>query len=498
MSLLISDRWAPGQGPVFASHDPATQGMVWQGGAATTAQVNAAVAAARAAGPAWQRRTFRERLVIAQGFAAELDAHRQELAALISREVGKPRWESLTEVASMVNKVAISAAAYETRTGESEDRLADAVAQVRHRPHGVMAVFGPYNFPGHLPNGHLVPALLAGNTVVFKPSEAAPAVGEWVVRAWQRAGLPNGVLNLVQGGRAVGVALSHAPIDGLLFTGSYPTGVQLHRQFAGRPEVMLALELGGNNPLVAWGVADLDAAALLVVQSAYLSAGQRCTCARRLIVDQHQGAPLVTRLLAWLDGLHIAPWDAEPPPFYGPVVHQAAATRLLAQQQRWLDAGAVPLRPMNRVFGDDRPFLSPGLLDITNAQPDADLADEEIFGPLLLVQRVPTFEAAIATANRTRFGLSAGLLADNPDLWAQFLAEIRAGVVNWNRPLTGASSRAPFGGVGASGNHRPSAYYAADYCAYPLASLIAERATVPATLPLGLTPPPDAAPEIAP
>ncbi len=483
MSLFIGDQWLTGKSEPFSSVNPADDQTVWWGNSASRDQVEAAVHAARTAFSGWAALSFEQRFAIAQGFVAELEAHREELAALISREVGKPRWESLTEVTSMINKVTVSAMAYHARSGETVEAVAEATARLVHRPHGVLAVLGPYNFPGHLPNGHIVPALLAGNTLVFKPSEVTPAVGEWMVRAWQRAGVPNGVLNLVQGGRDTGVALANSDIDGLLFTGSYTTGVQLHRQFAGRPEVLLALEMGGNNPLIVWETNDLSAAALLVVQSAFLSAGQRCTCARRLIVaDDETGQAFVAQLLQWMDRLRVGPWDADPPPFMGPVIHQQAAQSLLAQQQQWLDLGARPLRLMTRCTSDDAPFLRPGLIEVTGLT----IPDEEAFGPLLQLIRVPNFATAIRCANQTRFGLSAGLISDNATLWNEFSQQIRAGVVNWNRPLTGASSRAPFGGVGWSGNHRPSALYAADYCAYPVASLMDNAPKLPTNLPLGI------------
>lgn len=163
-----------------------------------------------------------------------LEEHKQSLAETISRETGKPRWETLTEIQAMIGKVGISLQAYQTRTGFSQTAMADGASVLRHRPHGVLAVFGPYNFPGHLPNGHIVPALLAGNCVVFKPSELTPLTAEETLKLWLQAGLPDGVINLVQGGRETGEALAaSADIDGLLFTGSAGTGYHLHRQLAG-------------------------------------------------------------------------------------------------------------------------------------------------------------------------------------------------------------------------------------------------------------------------
>jgi succinylglutamic semialdehyde dehydrogenase len=384
----------------------------------------------------------------------------------------------------MIGKVAISIGAYYARTGESRQDVSGGQSVLRHRPHGVLAVFGPYNFPGHLPNGHIVPALLAGNTLVFKPSELTPLCGDMVVRIWTEAGLPPGVLNLIQGASETGKALvGHSEIDGLLFTGSAPTGQLLHQQLAGQPQKILALEMGGNNPLIIGEVSDLEAVVYTVLQSAYLSAGQRCTCARRLLVPQNQGGDtLIEKLIEAVKQIKVGAPDDEDEPFMGPVISETAADQLLAAQQRLQALGGEIRVPMIK----GKPgtgFVSPGLIDLTGvSQPP----DEEYFGPLLAVIRYGKFDDAISIANDTRFGLSAGLLSDSRAQYERFFQSIRAGIVNWNRPLTGASSAAPFGGIGISGNHRPSAFYAADYCAYPVASLEAETLQLPGQLAPGI------------
>jgi succinylglutamic semialdehyde dehydrogenase len=414
-----------------------------------------------------------------------LRSHADELARCIGEETGKPLWESATEVTSMVNKVAISIQSYRERTGEKSGPLADATAVLRHKPHGVVAVFGPYNFPGHLPNGHIVPALLAGNAVIFKPSELTPKVAELTVKCWIEAGLPAGVLNLLQGARETGVALAGNPgIDGLFFTGSSRTGNLLHQQFAGRPDKILALEMGGNNPLVVDQVQDVDAAVYTIIQSSFISAGQRCTCARRLLVPQGAwGDALLARLVTVAGNIKIGAFDAQPAPFMGSVISLAAAQHLMQAQQQLIAKGAKSLLAMTQPQADAA-LLTPGILDVSAV---ADRPDEEFFGPLLQVIRYSDFDAAIAEANATQYGLAAGLLSDSAERYQQFLIESRAGIVNWNKQLTGAASSAPFGGVGASGNHRASAYYAADYCAYPVASLESETLALPASLTPGVS-----------
>lgn len=482
--LLINGEWLAGEGSEFTSTDPARNQAVWRGRGADASQVHAAVMAARAAFPAWARRPFEERLAIAQRFSELLEENKEDMALAMSQDTGKPVWETRTEVGAMIGKVAISERAYHERTGVVENPMPGGKAFIRHRPHGVVAVFGPYNFPGHLPNGHIVPALLAGNTVVFKPSEMTPLVAEKTMQLWQQAGIPDGVINLVQGLVETGKALSSDDqIDGLFFTGSSTTGKLLHDQFGGRPEKILALEMGGNNPLIVKDVANIDGAVHDILQSAFISSGQRCTCARRLFIENStNGDAILERLVAATKKIRVGDYEADPAPFMGAMISAPAAAGMVKAQQDLIALGGKVLVEMNQPEAD-KGFVTPGIIDVTDASP---LPDEEHFGPLLKVYRYDSLDAAIEEANNTSFGLSAGLLADDRNVYDDFLLRIRAGIVNWNKPITGASSAAPFGGIGASGNHRASAYYAADYCAYPVASVEAESVQMPEKLAPGL------------
>ncbi|MFL6735504.1 MAG: succinylglutamate-semialdehyde dehydrogenase [Sphingomonas sp.] len=453
------------------SINPATGEEVWSG---TSGDAAAEVAAARAAWPAWAAHSHAFRIEAVRRFANVVRAKENDFAELIARETGKPLWEARTEVGAVINKVQISVDAYAERTPsrKMEAALGNRVA-VRHKQHGVLAVLGPYNFPAHLPNGHIVPALIAGNSLVFKPSEKTPGTGEFLVRCFHEAGVPEGALRLLIGGPDEGRALAGQPgIDGLLFTGSARAGSALHKQFADTPHKILALELGGNNPLVVWRTKDVEAAAVIAVQSAYLTAGQRCTAARRLIVEDGEEGPLIDAITSLADRLIVDQPFADPQPFMGPVIDNAAADHV---QEQWLNLmmkGAKPLRRLDRPFAE-RPYLTPALIDVTDAK---DRPDEEIFGPVLQIIRVKDFDAAIDEANNTRFGLAASLIGGSPEMYDKFWANVRAGVINWNKPTNGAPSNAPFGGIGTSGNHRPSAFYAADYCAYPVTSSEADRA----------------------
>lgn len=471
---FIGGRWLKGSGAAFASIAPADGVEIWTGAEAAAVEVEAAVAAARHAFPAWRHRPIEERIALVRAFAKLVEARKGDMAAVISRSTGKPLWDAATEAAAMVGKAELSVKAYNERTPVKEAPSGAFTARISHHPHGVMAVLGPFNFPGHLPNGHIMPSLIAGNTVIFKPSEQTPEVAEFTVRLWEEAGIPPGVVNLLQGARGPAELLvAHEQVDGVLFTGGVPAGRAIHRALGGRPEKIVALELGGNNPLVVWDAADAEAAARLIVKSAYITSGQRCTCARRLIVRSGQaGDATIGALTRLIDRLVVAMPDAQSQPFMGPMISARAADAVLASQAEWLRAGGVAIREARRL-DIGQAFVSPGLIDVTavNAR-----KDEEVFGPLLQVIRVADFDSALKEANNTRFGLAAGLISDDPKLFEQFEAEVRAGVLNWNRQTTGASGAAPFGGVGQSGNHRPAGYYAADYSAWPMASLISAGA----------------------
>lgn len=476
----INGQWIDGDGTPIAALDPATEQTIWTGHAADKETVDQAVMAAKQAFPKWSQMELDERIQYLEKFGEALLEAKPHLAEAISQSTGKPLWESNTEVDSMINKIPISIEAFHARCPILTRTQSHGQLVTTHRAHGVMAVLGPFNFPGHLPNGHIVPALLAGNTIVFKPSELAPLVAELTLQCWHTCHLPEGVLNMVQGKKETGQLLSNHPnIDGLLFTGSWQTGRELSEIMAKTPYKILALEMGGNNALIIGEISDFHAAAYLTVQSAFLSAGQRCSCARRLIVPKgHLGDQFLNALVEMMKTIQVGAYTDAIEPFMGPVISKQAADRLLAVQKALIDAGARPLFPLTKLPKGEA-FLSPGLLDVTAV---ANRPDEEYFGPFLQLIRVDNFAQAIEEANRTHYGLVAGLLSDRQEEYQTFFKTAKAGIINWNMPLTGASSAAPFGGIGRSGNNRPSAFYAADYCAYPIASMTSNQLSPPSKI----------------
>lgn len=469
----IDGQWRDGDGEWFEKTNPSSGETSWSGSAASNDQVGLAIESAHKAQRAWAQLPQHDRTTVLEKYAEEVTKRSDAIAAAISSDMGKTQWEAKGEAAAMAGKVAISIKAQVERAGTAYNEAAFGSTHLTHRPHGVMAVFGPFNFPGHLPNGHIVPALLAGNACVFKPSELAPSVAEVMVEAFEAAGLPAGLLNVVQGGRDTGAALLDGDINGLLFTGSATTGLFFHKHFAGRPEVILALEMGGNNPLIIWDPADIESAADIAAQSSFLTTGQRCSCARRVILPTGRwGDEVVDAIVARAKKLKIG--DAsEEDAFMGPLVSEQAAQNATDFQMMLSKRGGKSLRRLKRMERGGG-FVTAGVIDITDAR---DVPDEELFGPLMQIIRVDNFDEAIARANDTRFGLSGGLVSDDDALWLRAHRDMKAGILNRNRPTAGASGAMPFGGPGLSGNFRPGAYYAADYCAWPQASQVSDKAT---------------------
>ncbi len=482
----IDGKWIPGMGSVFEGVNPATGEVIWKGRAAGPAQVDTAFDAARRAFKDWGFRPVEDRIEFCRAFAKKLETYKDKLVFSLSRDTGKMPWDARNEITAMIGKIELSIQAYMERTGLKSGEAAGAKYALKHKPHGVVAVFGPYNFPAHLPNGHIVPALIAGNTIIFKPSEHTPLMSEEIVKVWDEIGLPAGVLNLVQGERETGkLVASHPDLDGLFFTGSSATGKILHQQFADTPQRILALELGGNNPLVIWDAKDHKASAYHAIQSAFMTTGQRCTCARRIIIEQGAGGDaFVETFVEMAKSLKIGAATDTPEPYMGPIISNREADKLVAAHEMLTDIGGTSLLPLKRL-NDDLPFVSPGIVDMTKHR--RQMPDQEYFGPLTQIIRVESFGEAMAEANRTQFGLSSAIFTDDAKRFDQFAREIRAGLVNWNRPTTGNTGLLPFGGAGISGNHRPSGYYAADYCAYPVSSNMIEALTVPTQVTPGIT-----------
>jgi succinylglutamic semialdehyde dehydrogenase len=439
--------------------------------------IDLAVSAAREAYSSWRKRPIGERAELLRKYQAAIKQREEELAEIIAREVGKPLWEAKGEVATMVNKVDVtineSMAMIEDR--ELPKIMENTVGRYRYRPHGVMAVIGPFNFPGHLPNGHIVPALLTGNTVVFKPSEKAPLVGQIMAEMFQEAGLPAGVFNLLQGEREVGRRLCvHEGVDGVLFTGSYEVGTRIKQDTLQQHWKLLALEMGGKNPAIVWDDADRDLAVHEILVGAYVTAGQRCSATSRIIVQRKLLDSFVERFHAAAKTFTIGyPLDN---PFMGPLVEQGSVDRYMKFLGIASREGCeIVMRGKALELPKKGNYVTPSICLIKDSSLEATkksiYQQTELFSPNVAILGVDTLEEALAQANSTQYGLVASVFSASSEVYEKCWESLQMGLINWNKATIGASSKLPFGGLKKSGNHFPTALMATRYCTFPVASL---------------------------
>jgi succinylglutamic semialdehyde dehydrogenase len=444
-------------------------------------EVAAAVARARRAFPAWRDGGFEARARILRRFRDLAREGAEELAQLIAREMGKALWDARAEAALIASKVDLT---LEHGMGFVAPIEPGGGARAEHLPRGVLGVLGPFNFPAHLPNGHIVPALATGNSVVFKPSDLTPASADWMARVWRRAGLPEGALEIVHGRAETGRALAlHPGVDGVLFTGSYGVGRALAEAMLSQPGKLLALEMGGKNAIVVLADADLELAVAESALSICATTGQRCSCASRLFVERSVLPEFSERLLRVLRGVRSGP-PLESGVFMGPLVSLAAHARLLRYRALAAEAGGERLLAVDP--GRPAPFAGAGLVRFDSLKQEHSYQREEIFGPEAALYPIDDLDQAIAAVNDSDFGLVASVMTRDRARFEHCIPRVRTGLLNWNRGTIGASGRLPFGGLRRSGNDRPAGIHATLYCTLPQARLEFAGGFDPASLPPGM------------
>ena len=447
--------------------------------------VDAAVDAARRAWPDWRDCASEQRAALLRRFAETLRAEAETLARVIAREIGKPLWEARTEVAAMVSKIEITLGpGLELVREQSFESAPGQLARWRHHARGVAAVLGPFNFPGHLVHGHVVPALATGNTVVIKPSEQAAATGQLYAELAARSGFPAGVLNTIQGDGATGAALAaHADVDAVLFTGSWAVGRRILEATLDQPWKIVALEMGGKNGALVAADADLDAAARAIAFGATVTCGQRCSATSRVFAERGATEPFVDRLVRLLGGLRIG-YPLDPHVFMGPLISHAARERHARALELAAREGAERLLDGGPCEGPRRGhYTRPSLHRIAALSRTSRYQREEHFCPDVFVHEVDSIEAGIEALNATDYGLVGSVFSRSRASYERVARECRLGLLNWNAATVGASGRLPFGGVGHSGNDRPAGVTAAAYCTYPVASVELPEPGAPARWP---------------
>ncbi len=493
-SDLIGGKFVPIPGEDIRSINPAHPDQTPWAGAPQIGHVDEAIIAARKAlhADAWAGLLAHERYAMLRRYADLAKERAGALAELICDETGKAWWEATAEAGAIADKVAITLDEAPQMGLSRVSRIKLQLSETRQgiaafRPHGVMAVVGPFNFPAHLANGHIVPALAMGNTVVFKPSDKTPGVGQFMAELFHDAGFPAGVVNVVQGGADVASRLvSASGVDGVLFTGSWPVGRRVLEANLDRPGRIIALEMGGNNPAVVMADANLRQAAIECVRAGFATTGQRCTCTRRFIVHQSiadRFLRAVTKAVESLTlgdprGLGDGPPAGRTPVFMGPIIREESRRAALDFQAALQRAGGrIVIESRATEHASRGYYITPGLVRVERFTLSEDPAtdpgcDMEVFGPIVRMSTCRDLNDAIDQANATRYGLAASIFTTSEDASKRFLRACRAGCVNVNTGTAGASSKLPFGGLGHSGNHRPAGSFSLDYCAYPVASMI--------------------------
>ncbi len=440
--------------------------------------VDDAVASARSAFNSWRKTSPVARAQFLRGYQAALKRNAEALANVIAREIGKPLWEAKTEVAAMVTKVDVTLG--EGAAFTADLRVDDLPGEIRHRPHGVVTVIGPFNFPGHLPNGQIVPALLSGNTVVFKPSDKGPGTAVVMSKCFAEAGLPAGVFNVVQGPAAVAEKLTqHQDIDAILFTGSVAVGQRIIAANSNRPGLLIALELGGKNASLVLDDADLERTVREVAFSGFATAGQRCTATSRVIVTRGVAERFCERLARAAKSVKVGHVFDEGV-FMGPLISEASRRALVHAQGLAREAGfeALAAGGALEVSGHPGHYVRPAVhLAPRGLARLAVYTGTELFAPDLAVQVADSIDDAIALANDTPFGLSAAVFTQSLESFEYCADALRVGVLHHNRSSAGASGRLPFGGIKASGNHRPAGTLMGASCVFPQAVLHAPKSS---------------------
>lgn len=435
--------------------------------------VDQAVDAAKKAFREWSELTIEARMSALEK-VRDLFASKQEMiATVIARETGKPMWEATTEAKALVGKfnVTFNHSLELIKEIRVENALPSVDGYIRYRPRGVFAVLGPFNFPGHLPNGHIVPALVTGNTVVFKPSELTPATGQIMAECYQEAGIPSGVFNLVQGQGEIGRRLvSHKKVDGILFTGSYQTGLKIKEATLNDFWKIRALEMGGKNSTIVWKDADLDKAIYESLIGVYLSAGQRCSCTSRLFLHKDIAKEFTDRFYERAKKLSIGHWSENP--FMGPLISEKSLDTYVRFQDIAVREGCEKVMRGKALELEHKGYyVTPSIYKVKEYKSDSTYQNTEIFGPNVAIFDIDDLDQAIDITNGSGYGLSMAVFSKERQNYEICLKRAQVGLLNWNRTTNGASSRLPFGGTGKSGNDRPSAHFAVYYCTVPVASL---------------------------
>ncbi len=464
---LIAGRWQDASnGQTFTDVNPArSSDIIGEFPASTADDVDNAVTAAREAQKSWSRTPAPERGGYLRRIGDLLTERKTDLAFEMTREMGKPFFETKGDVQEAIDTAYYAASETRRLFGHTvPSELPDKFNMSIRRPVGTCGIITAWNFPVAVPTWKMFPALACGNSVVFKPSEDAPHSGALLVKVLTDAGIPDGVVNLVQGGGNVGEALvSHPGVDAVSFTGSTETGARI-AETCGRTHKRVSLEMGGKNPMIVMDDADLDLALEGLLWGAFGTTGQRCTATSRLIAHEKVHDEFVKMVTDAAGKLKLG-YGNDDGVQVGPLINKKALTKVSGYVEIGVKEGAQIVLGGKRITGgafDEGNFFQPTIF--TGVTRHMRIAREEIFGPVLCVIKVGSYDEAVSIANDVQYGLSSSIYTRDVARAFRAMHDIQAGITYVNGPTIGAEAHMPFGGVKSTGNgHREGGWEVFDF-----------------------------------
>ncbi|WPU66094.1 aldehyde dehydrogenase family protein [Peredibacter starrii] len=423
----------------------------------------------------WRKTSFEERIAFLKKYQEAVRARKDEISMALALEVGKPLWEAKTEAAALDSKVTV------TITDSLERIKRETIKEVMpkidghtvYKPLGPCFVIGPFNFPCHLANGQILAALLAGNSVIFKPSEKTIYSAQLMMECFHAAGFPEGVINFINGtGHTAGKLTGDQRIRGVFFTGSKGVGQRIVENTYKDLSKLVALELGGKNSTIIHHDTNISHALPELLRACFLTSGQRCTSTSMILVHKKIEQEFISQFKAVTERIRVGHPTSQPDPFMGPLIDEHAEKLYFDFCNFGKQEGAEEIvSPRKLDVGFQGYYVSPSIHYAKKPNLEGKFIQEEIFGPNCFFVPYEDIEEAIHIANCTQYGLAASVYTRDADIYNLCLRDIDAGLINLNRSTVGATARLPFGGVKNSGNHHPAAVSMIDHCVSTVASL---------------------------
>ena len=447
---------------------------LWRAGV-SYAHIEEAIASAAVGFEVWRKTSLEDRIKCFKKYQEIVRSKKEAIATALAYEVGKPYWEALTEAGALDSKVTVTItdSLERIRLKTIKDVMPKIDGHVVNKPLGPTFVIGPFNFPCHLANGQILSALLAGNSVIFKPSEKTIYSAQLMVECLAEAGFPPGVINFINGtGHTASKITADPRIKGVFFTGSRPVGMKILENTWKDLNKLVALELGGKNSTIIHHDTNVSHALPELLRSCFLTTGQRCTSTSMILVHKKIEDEFIDAFKGVTERIRVGHPFAKPDPFMGPLIDEAAVKLYFDFCQAGVKEGAEEiLGPKRLELGHQGHYVSPSIHYAKTPDHSGKFIQEEIFGPSCFFVPYEDIEEAIRIANCTQYGLAASVFTRDKNIYELCLRDIDSGLINLNRSTVGATARLPFGGVKNSGNHRPAAVSMVDHCVHSVASL---------------------------